>query len=51
MLADAEYAEVEPPRSVVPPWVLGWSGGSAPRRLPKLAPRRPAAEQLSLFDA
>jgi 5'-3' exonuclease len=51
VLADVEYAEVEPPQSVVPPWVLGWSGGGAPRRLPKLAPRRPAAEQLSLFDA
>jgi 5'-3' exonuclease len=51
VLADADYVEAEPPPSVVPPWVLGWSGGSAPRRLPKLAPRRPAAEQLSLFDA
>jgi 5'-3' exonuclease len=50
VLADVEHVEVEPPRSLVPPWVLGWSGGNAPRRLPKLAPRRPAAQQLSLFD-
>lgn len=50
VLADVEPSEVESPRSVVPPWVDGWSGGRSPRRLPKLAPRRPAAEQLSLFD-
>jgi 5'-3' exonuclease len=49
VLADAEHVDEEPPHSVLPPWVLGWSGGGSARRLPKLAPRRLAAEQLSLF--
>jgi DNA polymerase-1 len=32
------------------PWLTGWSAGGAIRRLPKLAPRKPAMAQLSLFD-
>ena len=52
ILAEVDYDDTAPPpQSVVPPWVLGWSGGGPPRRLPKLVPRRPAPEQLSLFDA
>lgn len=50
-LADAEHVEAKPPPSVLPSWALGWSAGGSPARLPRLAPRRPAAEQLSLFDA
>jgi len=45
--------EVEPGAIAAPtiaaPRGEGWSGGGSARRRPKLAPRRPAAEQLALF--
>jgi len=49
VLADVEQGEVRPPRAIVAPWVEGWPDGRSSRRPPKVAPRRPAAEQLSLF--
>jgi DNA polymerase-1 len=51
VLADAE--PVRPPCAESPPalpWLDGWTGGAVGRRLPKLPPRKPALEQLSLFD-
>jgi DNA polymerase-1 len=51
VLADAEM--VRPPRAAASlsalPWLDGWTGGGG-RRLPKLPPRKPVLEQLSLFD-
>jgi DNA polymerase-1 len=48
VLADCDPEEVRPPRATSLPWFDGWTG-SAPR-LPKLPPRKPVLEQLSLFD-
>ncbi|WP_375492980.1 5'-3' exonuclease H3TH domain-containing protein [uncultured Jatrophihabitans sp.] len=54
VLADEHTDDVEPaaaPRSFAMPWQRtdpGWT--PAPKRLPKLAPRRPQPAQLSLFD-
>jgi len=50
VLADAEPSEPTAPRSAEPPWDDGWSERRSAHRPPKLAHRRPAAEQLSLFD-
>jgi 5'-3' exonuclease len=50
VLAETEPDEVRPPRVVSLPWIEGVAGGSGPRRLPKLPPRKPVVEQLSLFD-
>jgi hypothetical protein len=50
VLADTDPDEVRPPRSAPLPWFDGWTGALGPRRLPKLPVRKPAAEQLSLFD-
>jgi DNA polymerase-1 len=54
VLADADPgATPSPPvvETAAPlPWFTGWSSGGAPRKLPKLSPRKPAMAQLSLFD-
>jgi 5'-3' exonuclease len=47
VLADADAGPAGP---IAPERVYGWSSGRPARRLPKLPSRRPAAEQLSLFD-
>jgi DNA polymerase-1 len=50
VLAEVEPDEVRPPRVTASlPWFNGW-GSSAPPKLPKLPPRKPKVEQLSLFD-
>jgi 5'-3' exonuclease len=50
VLADADPEMVRPPRAVSLPWIDGGTGGAGSRRLPKLRPRKPLLEQLSLFD-
>ena len=51
VLADADPGATPPAEPVVPlPWLTGWSGSAGERRLPKLAARKPAMAQLSLFD-
>lgn len=50
VLAEVEPPEVDPPITIGPDRDHRWWGSRAPRRLPRLTPRRPAAEQLSLFD-
>jgi DNA polymerase-1 len=49
VLADADVA-LRPARPEPLPWLDGWPGGAGGRRLPKLPPRKPALEQLSLFE-
>jgi 5'-3' exonuclease len=49
VLAEVEPEDVRPPRTLALPWFEGVAGGG-PRRLPKLPPRKPVLEQLSLFD-
>ncbi|MDQ6848735.1 MAG: flap endonuclease [Actinomycetota bacterium] len=49
VFADVAPADIDEPQRVSQPWIDGWSGGS-PRRLPKLAPRKPVPTQLSLFE-
>jgi DNA polymerase-1 len=49
VLADVDPDEVRPPRVTASlPWFESWGGGRP--SLPKLPPRKPKVEQLSLFD-
>jgi 5'-3' exonuclease len=49
VLCDCDAVEAAPPRPVLPSWVDARPVGPAPGRPPKLAPRRPVADQLALF--
>ena len=49
VLADADPEQLRPPRAAALPWFDG-RGGPQRRPLPKLPPRKPKVEQLSLFD-
>jgi 5'-3' exonuclease len=50
VLAEVEPADAEPRRPVRMPWAERWSGSRPATPLPRLAPRRPAVDQLALFD-
>ena len=52
VLADCEESDpapAEPVRSAIPAWIDVRPSGTGPPRPPKLAPRRPVADQLALF--
>jgi 5'-3' exonuclease len=50
VLAEVEFTELPPASATETAAGDGWWRTRAAHRLPKLAPRRPAVEQLSLFD-